>query len=280
VARFIAVWAAVGLVLGLVLGTPATLAEVALPLGLAAAAGIARLAASVGRKGRWSEEGVMTCITLLVLSYAGLQLLRFAQAESGSEGMSGLSVALGALLMAVVLVGVFALLWGPDVAGRVIGLTALVALPVLAWANGSWLNYRASTTLREAMRPAYVAPGAAGLAGNVAAASGARTRDPHAWPVAADPSLRAVLEWPLRRHEVRWASVQGAIDEPLVVVPAGAGAAFGDQVYRGHASAVAGEWAPSFGGAHGFVRWWLQRRPDSQASQPALTWAELFVTSE
>jgi len=280
--RFVAVWAVVAAVLGLVAGTPAFVLEAALPLTLAAAVALGRLLEAVASRGRWAEDGVMSTILLAVVAYAGLQLFAFANAHDHAAGMAGPApmLAAGAMLLGLLLFVTFLILWGADVALRVAGVTALAALSVVAWSNGTALNYRPATELREPLRPVYHAPGASVLARNVAAASWARTRDPHAWRVLAAGDLIPALGWPLRRHEVRWVGPRGTLEEPVVITVSGTETSFGPAPYRGRTHLVAGHWEPAFGTWHGFVRWWLQRRSAPGASTPRMTGADLYIIAE
>ena len=126
----------------------------------------------------------------------------------------------GALVLAALLVAVFAILWGAGLAARVLGLTTVVVLSLLAWANGSPLTYYAGRDVRELMRPRVVTTDASQLADNLAAASWAHTRDPNALRAVADRSLRGTLAWPLRdRQELTWSVDDGTGSPGAVIAP-------------------------------------------------------------
>jgi hypothetical protein len=281
---FLALWALLGLLLGILVGSPSALAQAMLPLTLTAGLALGAIAESVAGRFRWQEEGVMTFILLIILGYALIQAFGYAAgAEQALTTMTEGSgfLAAGALLMVVLLVIVFGILWGWSMARRVASLTALVALGALAVANGVYLNYRAADVLREAARPRYVAPGATGLADTISAASWANTRDHHEWPVVVDPVFEPTLAWSLKDRHVEWAPVSGAFPEPVAVVPRGTdlGADSGvEGAYRGQTHVVAGDWTPAFGSLQSFLAWYLQRAPGDARDAPALGQADLYIS--
>lgn len=278
--RFVAGWAAIALLLGSVMGTPAYLGQSLLPITLAAALAVGRLVEVVRERGRWSEDGVMAAILLVVLVYGLLQLLSFANAGDQATGLSAATLALGAFVLAALLACVFYLLWGLDVGRRVTGLTMLIFLSLLAWSNGSGLGYRTGSAPQELLRPEFVSPGARDVASAVAGSSWARTRDPNAWAVVVDPALEGALAWQLRERSVRWAAPEGSLDEAALVALSGGSPNFGPRAYRGQTHVVSGRWLPEFGDWHGFVRWWLQRRASPNAPSPDLARADLYIIAE
>lgn len=269
-ARFAATWLAVGLLLGAGVGTPALVLELLVPLTIVAALAIARLLEATRARGRLAEEGAMTAIVLVVLGYGLAQAVAFAGGADTSVDIRAATLAAAALGLAAFLLLVFAVLWSPGVAVRVLGLSALFALPVLGWANGSDLNYARTATLMEPMRPDFVAPGAEGLAAAVPAPAG----EAGSTQVVVDPALRPALAWPLRAQDVVWEVPTGAADATVAVTVPGPGAE------GGRPWTVAGRWSPTFENRHGFVRWWLHRRPSAAVPPPEMQQAQLTIIVE
>jgi hypothetical protein len=270
---FLGLWAVVALAFGWIAASPVVVPDLLLPLTLAAGVALGRLAERVAAEWSWSEDGVMVGLVLIVLGYGLLHALAYANAASLDEGMGAWRRAMGAMAMAVLLVGVFALLWSPRLALRVAGLSALVALAALAWSNGSYLNYRPAAVLREPMRPRYVTPDAGRLARTLAEASWAATRDPQTLAALVDPALGPLVAWELReRRNLRWALPQALESEGAVIVPAqdpeALSLALGPTPLRGQRYAVTGTWDPVFADSQTFVRWLLQRRPAPGTAMP------------
>lgn len=265
---FLAVWLAMGLAWGSLIDSPVAIAAALLPLTLAAAVALAWLASRVVGGFGWGEDGAMIGILMTVLAFALIQAFAYADAGDSTASGSG-TLILGSLLLAGLLVAVYAILWGCDLAIRVVGVTAVVALSLLGWANGSRLCYQSGDALRELLRPRYITADASRLAGSLADASWAATKDPNALSAVVDPALEPVLAWSLRdRRNLRWARpVSDSSEGAVVVSPVDTPEAFGQAAYLGQSYAVAAEWHIDIvGDAQDLLRWLLQRRPPASTS--------------
>lgn len=272
---FLAVWALLAWLVGLLAGSPRAVPELLLPLTLCAAPVLALLAARVFEGARASEDGVMLGIVLVVLVYALIRLWSLAWA---GPDLTDRTSGLGALVLAGILVLLFALVWGRDLALRVGGLALVLSLAFLAWSNGVRLNYLAESRLREPMRPAWVAPGAAYLAAELAEASLRARGDPLALATSVDPSLRPALAWPLRqRSDLRWVAARDAERSSAIVLPRDSVPVDLTEGAIPRTHEVAGRWEPGFADADAFWRWYLARQPRGGGpGAPELSWASLY----
>lgn len=296
--QFLVLWAVMGLVTGLLVGTPAAVAEALLPLTLAAAVALGALFEDLADGAQWGEEGVMVALVLATLAFGAMRL--FAAGNVADPAglaiddnirlafFSNMRVAFFSILAAFVLIITYWLIWRGRLMWRVLGSSLFIALGLLAWSNGSWLNYRAMTEMREPMRPIYVTPEGASLASNLAMASWAYTRDPDELPAVVDPGLRNALAWLLRtRRDLRWAAPKGAIKEGVAialhspVIPAAGAAEFGPAAYKGQTYRVMGSWRAHFDDLHTFLQWLLQRRLGTNMSaampMPDFSQADLYI---
>ena len=266
--RLLPVWVLVG-VLAAMLAGPATLADVLLPLTLAAGLALGRLWESVAEAFQWREEGVMTIILLVVAAYS---LVTAFSAVSEVQGAEEAQLRLlGGLAVMGILALVYFFLWGAPTTLRVLGLTWLVLGGILAWSSGVALNYRPSLVVAEPLRPSFVTPDAARLAADLRSAALVRYRDPAAIRTVVDPALEPVLAWQLRElRDLDWAEARGQLDRDAVITPAAATGgeepAFGPAPYLGRRYLVSGTFVPTFlaPGATDpwlFLRWLLRREP-------------------
>jgi hypothetical protein len=288
----LAVWVGVAFLVLMVAGEPILLAELLLPLTLAAGIAIALLFSSVSSDFRWSEDGAMTAILVCVAGFISVQAVAFANDSPTETGRYFL--VLGGVAMLALLVVLFVALWGRGVALRAVGLAALVILPAMAWANGSALNFQTSMSLREPLRRSFVTPDVTRLVENIDAASWNRTSDPHALGVRVDPTLAPVLAWALRDHKITWGGATGEVADEVVVRPhlTTDVEGFGPDPYVGGTYAYTGSWIRSFpaggsetdpqAGARSFARWFLQRRSPSAAPDAdiAYQYVDVFLKAE
>jgi hypothetical protein len=257
-AGLLAVWTGVGFFVVTVSGVPLVVAELLLPLSLAGGVAIALLLDAVSRRFKWAEEGAMAAILvpLLVVLYTAL--------------------------------------WGAGTAARAAGLAGLVVLPLVAWGNGSALNYASTLTLREPLRPTFVTPDVDRLIANLESASWNRTSDPQALAARVDPALAPVLAWPLRNRPVTWAAATGEVSDEAVIRRSLTTdvEGFGPEPYVGGTYVTLGSWQRSFpadatetdpnAGARSFARWFLQRRSPGTAPDADMAYerADFFLKAE
>lgn len=295
-AGFLTVWSGVAFFIVAVTGQPLTVAELLLPLTLAAAIGLAVLASNLAEQFRWAEEGAMAAVLVIVVAFAALQASKFAfQTPSSDDGLYFLAI--GGLVMAGLLVVLYVALWGSRAAARATGLAALVLLPLGAWANGSGANYSDARVLREPLRLDYVTPDLRHLVANVEAASWNRTRDPHELDIRVDPSLAPLLAWPLReQRHVTWAPARGALEAEAVIRPSGGAPdeGFGPAPFVGATYQPYGHWLPRFPAAAGvdavdphgptrtLARWYLHRASTGQTLESDLVFdpVDMFLMAE
>jgi hypothetical protein len=275
--RFLGLWTLTGLVVGFIGGAPTAAGDAILPLTLAAGLAVGHLARATADAFRWQEDGVMVGILLIVLAYAGLQMVAFGKAADALVGSSNWLLAVGAVGLAGVLCIVYAVLWGRDVALRVAGWSSIIVLTLVAWSNGTALSYRPSMALQEPMRPYYCAPGAATIAQRIAKASWMTRRDPLVTPTAAEIALRSCLEWPLRQRSMTWSPSSAPMSAPAVVVASGSERDDAESPYMGQTYVVGGTWSPAFAGRHAFVRWLFNRGPGGDAVGDTLVKADLYL---
>ncbi len=277
----ILLWTVVALAIALAARSPAGMLELLLPVTIGAAVAIAALLEEIAERFQWHEDGVMVGILLTVLGFGLVQA--FSHCHQGASTSERLIV--GSLLLAAGLLVAYAFLWGFGLARRVLGITALIALSTLAWANGTPLDYRGGLVVRELLHTEFVTSDTARLAHTLSMASWAETRDPDALETLVDPSLRPQLAWHFRhRQAVAWREAAKDVSLGALVVPAGtesAPAVSGS--YRGTRFAIAGQWQPQLGTLQSFLRWYLQRRSpagSSQAGDIAYDQVELYLKTE
>lgn len=267
---WLSVWAVMGCILGLLTGSVAAVTEILVPLTIGAGFAVARLLSSFWSAARWTEEGVMIGLVLIVSGYGLVHALRYADTGlvAGPDVSDPLRLVLGSIGMLALLAVALIILWGPAMAIRVMGAGALLILGSLTISNGFWLNYGDSA---ELIRPDRIENGAERLAADLKALSSAREGDPQSMSVGADAELRDILDWSLRdRDNVIW-SADAAVGSADVLVLAGGrsprtadqaseNSAVDENKWMGREYVVASRWKPSFLDLQGFLRWYLQRR--------------------
>ncbi len=278
---FLLLWTGVALAIALATRSSLGAMELLLPLTLAAALAIASLLEEVAEQFQWQEDGVMVAILLTILGFGLIQA--WSHCYHGAASSERLMA--GALLLALALVVAYSFLWGARLALRVTGLTALLVLSVLSWANGTPLAYRGGRMVRELLHAEYATSDTATLAHNLSLASWAETRDPDALETYVAPELRPQLAWPLRQREALvWQTPsEGASPGALVLPGVTDRLALGSGTYRGTRYAIVGRWQPQLDTLQNFLRWYLQRRSPSGASQAgdiAYDQVELYLRTE
>ena len=257
---WLAVWAALAALVGLVTGSVGMVPEILVPLTMGAGYALSLLFIRLAREFRWSEDGVMTWLVLIVACYGLLQALRYADAGrvASPDVSDPLRLVYGALGLTALLFVALLLMWGKGMALRVAGMSALIVLGAMSVSNGYWLNFGDAA---ELLRPVRIEPGAGLLASDLEKLSGARTRYPQAMPVQVDPVHRPFLAWSLHaRDQVDWTGDGQSMDVDVFLLtpgkaPTSAAAAWSEKEY-----VVASRWEPSFLDLQGFLRWYLQRR--------------------
>jgi hypothetical protein len=208
---------------------------------------------------RWSEEGVMIWILMVVMGYALLHAWRFAHAGPVIGQRDDWVLMSGSLAMALVLMLAFAALWGVATALRVTGVVGGMVCLWLAASNGVALDRHNGP---ELWRPRRTTAGVAAVAALAEAAARGGTAD-----IVVDASLRDVLGWPLRdQRPIRWAP-PSPDREPAAAAWIGPWSDADLEVGAEGLSpepaqrmiTVAYAWRPAFADRKGFVRWYLQR---------------------
>lgn len=259
---FVNAWVGVALATSLMAGDPSAVADALLPLTLAAGSALGALAEWLARAFQWAEDGVMATILLVVLAYALLHALAFAGAPDPETGAAAWRQVNGAMVMAALLVVVYAVVWQWRLAARVLALATAVAAACLGWANGARLDYGAAAAVCEPMRPAYVPADALRLVRALDAAQARAGGDASTRPVTVDPAFLEALAWPLREEtSLVWEaaapgpSAAGAVIAAPGAIPVTSGTS------APRSFVVAATWAPEFADRHALVRWYFQRRP-------------------
>ena len=260
----LAIWLGLtlALALALVVASPWAAAQVLTPLALSAGVALAALASALARGFRWTEDGVMAWILLVVLGYALLHAMRYAHAGPVVGQRDDWALMSGSLAMAAVLILAFAVLWGLSTALRVGGLVGALFCLGLASANAVALD-RLGTP--EIWRPRRTTPASEALAQLVAGADAVGGGE----PVLVDARLRPELAWPLRHVDgVAWTAAEamtgtqaaawvGPAGSPEIEAVPGAGAGNAGSIAR--TFSIARSWRPGFAERQGFLRWYLQR---------------------
>lgn len=254
---WLVIWAVLAVGVGVVSGAPAAVPEVLVPLTFGAGLSIGRLLETMWRAARWSEDGVMIGLALIVTGYGLLNAMRYADTGLvvSSEAQDPLRLALGSLGLLGILAVALIVLWGPAMALRVVGSSALCILGALALSNGFHLNYGVSA---ELLRRERIESGATALAEDL------ERYGPSA-VIGIDPGLAPIIAWSVRDVPgVAWSGDSSREDLPdtldaLVLADGGRPAEDGRE-WSGRRYVVASRWSPSFLDLQGFLRWYLQRR--------------------
>lgn len=266
---WLALWAVLGLCVGLATRSTGALPEVLVPLGIGAGFAIGRLIERVAAEGRWAEDGIMIALVLIIAGYGLIHALRYADSGLvvGQAAADPLRMVYGSIGLVAIIGVALAMLWGRSMALRVLGSSALAGLAAAGIANGSWLNHGPSV---ELVRPERVEAGAAHLAADLMRL--VARRDPlgagsgDAAPVVVAPELRPILGWAMRDvPDVTWSDAHGSDRVTAIVLPAdrspepptlpGGQGAWSSAEYE-----IGSRWRPAFLDIQGFFRWYLQRR--------------------
>lgn len=194
---FLALWAGLALLLGILLGhrEPLWLADALLPLLILAARGFQRLWDRLA-PGTQRMDALLLLATLAFLALGFLRLASFAQTGQ-TPYLAQSRIVLGALILIWAFYGI----WGQrDVALRVVAAALLVIMAVLTVRATSALAYQTGRDPRERMvwQPSSVA--IRDLEVLVARLSSEQTGDPHTLDIAYDPDLDPILGWYLRDY--------------------------------------------------------------------------------
>jgi len=274
-------WALLAAVLGLSIGHPRSVDALLVPLTLGAGYSLGRLGGALAASFRWSEEGVMTWLVLIVGAYGLLHANVYAATGRSAASTTGdpLKLVYGSIGLVSVLAIAVWLLWGRALLARVLGTSAAIGLGLLATANGTWLLLGDQP---ELLRTERAEPGAELLREDLRQTSWMLTRDPEAMTVAAHPDLREpALEWLLRdRRDLMWVDPGRVGDdrgtdgrgygEPLAaLIPGNRDPAelieLGSGGWSGRSYTIASTWRPEFLDLQGFLRWYLQRGSGSDS---------------
>jgi hypothetical protein len=257
---FLAYWAALALLVGVISPQPATVFEAALPISLLAAIGLSRLMALLVEGFRWEDEGAMVGILLAVVGFGATYAVRAVESPA-----PGITARLGGAVAVLMILGViFALAWNVRTAVRSLGLAMVIVLAMLGWHNGTWLNYRAQPHPREYLMPTYTSIDVHNIVNDLQQVSMERTGDPYQLPIQVEPELRNALAWSLRQWPV---SFQGPDEsnQPGAIIRA-SGAPFTLSGYMGQTYSLGGRWTPGFAAPSQWLRWYLIRHHEAGAS--------------
>ncbi len=266
---WLAMWAALACIVGVVTSSVGALPEILIPLTLGAGFTIDRLVALLLTEARWAEDGIMIWLVLIIASYGLFHALRYADTGLvvGENTSDPLRMVFGSIGMIALLAIVLMILWGTDMAIRVMGTSALLILGALAISNGSQLNYGSSV---EIVRPVRIENGAEQLAADLKGILTSSAGDLNARTVGIDPELEEILAWSFRNSQSVTLLDNGEVNseseslEALVLVGGSVPNAslFGDQdqEWLKQDYVIASQWTPSFLDLQGFLRWYLQRR--------------------
>lgn len=238
---------------------PADVIWVVIPMILLAAPRLAHVIEhSVGARPIWVLLGA-TAGVLALLGFTYFQLRGYVAGANAAQTLLGipalLTLAWMGIVLAIIALSLVATGWSVDLAERVAGLAALVALLLLTISAGTTLN-RPEPSGSELWRSQTATLGLFELRDSLATLSDAQTGQPNALPVETLDSPSPAFAWVLRDY--RRFDPATAEDElpPVILAREGAelpGGYLGQSLVIGEERVWTGAYPPAL------LAWWLNR---------------------